>query len=124
MQVHKGKLRTVPQADLPLDIRIAAKRQRRAFNSWQLGLGPEVLYTPSSDRSRPSAAPAGESLLWCLSRAEPPLVCDWALSCAEADHVQTDDESTNGCADGIPAGVRDHLVPFASNTCFRLTKPR
>ena len=54
VQVHKGKLRAVPQESLPLDIRIAAKRQRRTYSSWQLGLGPEVLYTPSLRASHPS----------------------------------------------------------------------
>ena len=59
VQVHKGRLRAVPQTELPLDIRIAAKRQRRPFNSWQLGLGPEVLYTPSTHSSAPAKVLAG-----------------------------------------------------------------
>ena len=59
MQVHKGRLRVVPQENLPLDIRVAAKRQRRTFNSWQLGLGPEVLYTPSPRSSHPTTLPPG-----------------------------------------------------------------
>lgn len=59
MQVHKGRLRAVPQTELPLDIRLAAKRQRRPFNSWQLGLGPEVLYTPPTHSSAPAKVLAG-----------------------------------------------------------------
>lgn len=59
VQVHKGKLRAVPQQSLPLDIRIAAKRCRKTFTSWQLGLGPEVLYTPSSQASHPSKVQSG-----------------------------------------------------------------
>ena len=59
VQVHKGKLRTVAHADMPVDIRIAARRQKRAFSSWQLGLGPEVLYTQQTRPTGPRAAPAG-----------------------------------------------------------------
>ena len=64
MQVHKGRLKAVPQKDLPLDIRIAAKRQRRTFHSWQLGLGPEVLYTPTSRPTPPSTLPPGAVQPW------------------------------------------------------------
>ena len=59
VQVHKGKLRTVAHADMPVDIRIAARRQKRAFSSWQLGLGPEVLYTQQARSTGPRDAPAG-----------------------------------------------------------------
>ena len=68
--MHKGRLKAVPQQDLPLDIRIAAKRQRRTFNSWQLGLGPEVLYTPTSRPTHPSTLPPG-AMMFCLPTGRP-----------------------------------------------------
>ena len=64
VQVHKGKLRTVPPADMPVDIRRAARRQRRAFNSWQLGLGPEVLLTQQTRSTGRHGAPAGALYRW------------------------------------------------------------
>ena len=58
----------MPQTELPLDIRLAAKRQRRPFNSWQLGLGPEVLYTPSTHSSAPAKVLAGGGRLLSLHK--------------------------------------------------------
>lgn len=64
VQVHKGKLRTVAYADMPVDIRIAARRQRKNFNSWRLGLGPEALYTPQTCSTGPHNAPTGAPHRW------------------------------------------------------------